>query len=98
MSLHVEYAGGETQYGILFIVSLFHEYSNLEYVHIHAIYKVNQEEYAIRILVAASQKYVNTYSTSRTVTPLSNPINVGYFAPPHMYLPRVNVNSYTPIP
>ena len=29
------------------------------------IYRVNQAEYAIRILVAASEEYVNTYSTRR---------------------------------
>jgi len=57
--------GGRSKYGILFIVSLFYEYSNLEYVHIHAIYRVNQAEYVIRILVATPQEYVNTYSTCR---------------------------------
>ena len=31
-SLHVEYAGGGIKHGILFICSLFYEYSNLEYV------------------------------------------------------------------
>ena len=53
-SLHVEYAGGR-KYGILFIFRLFYEYSNLEYVHIPVTYRVNQAEYGIRILVAASQ-------------------------------------------
>jgi len=63
-SLHVEYAGGENNIRcILFILSLFYEHSNLEYVHIHVIYRVNQAEYVIRILVAAPQEYVNTYST-----------------------------------
>jgi len=33
--------------------SLFCEYIHLEYVRIHVIYKVNQAEYAIRILVVA---------------------------------------------
>jgi len=59
----VEYAGGRIKYGILFIFSLFHEHSNLEYVHIHVICRVHQAEYVIRVRVAASQKYVNTYST-----------------------------------
>ena len=45
--------------------ALFYEYSNLEHVHIRVVYRVNQAEYEIRILVAASQKYVNTYSTRR---------------------------------
>ena len=67
-TLHVEYAGGRMAYGILFIFSLFCEYSNLEYVHIHATYRVNQAKSAIRILVAASQEYVNTYSTRRLFT------------------------------
>jgi len=67
--LHVECAGGRTKYGILFIFSLFYEYSNLEYVHIHVIYRANQAEYGIRIRVAASQEYVNTYSTRRAVVP-----------------------------
>jgi len=43
------------KYGILFTFSMFYEYSNLEYVHLHVIYRVIQEEYVIRILVAASQ-------------------------------------------
>jgi len=55
------------KYGILFIFTLFYEYSTLEYVHIHVIfiYRVHQAEYGIRILVAASQEYVNTYSTCK---------------------------------
>jgi len=61
--LHVEYAGGRTKFCILFIFRPFDEYSTLEYVHIHVIYRVHQAEYGIRILVAASQEYVNTYST-----------------------------------
>jgi len=56
--------GGRKQYGILFIFSLFYEYSNLEYVHIHVIYRVAQAEYGIRIL----KEYVNTYSTCRPLT------------------------------
>ena len=38
---------------------------NLEYVHIHVIYRVNQAKDAIRTPVAAPQAYVNTYSTRR---------------------------------
>jgi len=41
--------------------SLLCEYSNLEYVRIYVIYRVTQAEYAICILMAASQEYVNTY-------------------------------------
>ena len=68
LGLHVEYAGGgRMKYGILFIFRLFYEYSDPEYVHIHVIYRVNQAEYGIHILVAASQEYVNTYSTRRAV-------------------------------
>jgi len=51
------------EYGILFIFSLFCEYIHLEYVRIHVIYKVNQAEYVIHILVVALQEYVNIYST-----------------------------------
>jgi len=53
---------------ILFILSLLYEYSNLEYVHIHVIYRVNQAKYGFRIRVAASQEHVNTYSTCRVDT------------------------------
>jgi len=35
---HVKYAGERITYGILFIWSLFYEYSKLEDVHIHVIY------------------------------------------------------------
>jgi len=61
--------GGRIKYSILFTCSLFYEYNNLEYVHIHVIYRVNQSEYGIRIRVAASQEYVNTYSTWRPGSP-----------------------------
>jgi len=62
-SLQAEYAGERIQNNILFIFILFYEYSNLEYVHIHVIYRVNQAEYGIRILLAASQEYVKPYLT-----------------------------------
>jgi len=68
MTLHVEYTERSIQSGILFIFSLFYEYGNLEYVHIHVIYRVNQAEYVIRIRVAASQECVNIYSTRRVMT------------------------------
>jgi len=48
------------KYGILFIFSLFYEYSNLEYAHLHVTHRVIQAGYVIRILVAGSQEYVNT--------------------------------------
>jgi len=41
--------------------SLFYEYVNLEYLCIHVIYRGSQAEYVIRIPLAASQEYVNTY-------------------------------------
>jgi len=41
---------------------------NLEYVRIPVIYRLNQAEYGIHILVAASQEYVNTYSTRKSTT------------------------------
>ena len=44
-TLHVEYAELGNEYGILFIFSLFCEYTYLEYVRIHAIYRVDQVEY-----------------------------------------------------
>jgi len=46
---------------ILFLFSLFGEYTNLEYVRIHVIRRVNRAEYAIRIPMAAPQEYVKTY-------------------------------------
>jgi len=36
---------------------------NIECVRVPVIYRVNQAEYVMHILVAASQEYVNTYST-----------------------------------
>jgi len=42
---------------------------HLEYVRIHVMYRVNQAEYAIHVLVVAPQEYVNIYSTRR----ISNP-------------------------
>jgi len=60
-----KYARGGINYGILFILSLFHEYSDLEYVQFHVIYRVNQAEYVIHMRVVAPQEYVNIYSTRR---------------------------------
>jgi len=45
--------------------SLLCEYSNLEYVGIHVIYRVTQAEYVICIRMAASQEYVKIISTRR---------------------------------
>jgi len=52
----------ETEYGILFIFSLFSEYSLLEYVHVSVKHWRNQAEYAIRIPVARLDENVNTCS------------------------------------
>jgi len=60
-------------YGILFIFSQFYEYSTLEYLHVPILYRVHQAEYVIHILVAASQEYVNVYSTRRMITYSSHP-------------------------
>jgi len=43
----------------------FCEYSHLEYVRIHAIYRIHQAEYLIHFLVVAPQEYVTIYSTCR---------------------------------
>ena len=51
--------------GILSRSNLFYEYSNLECLLFHDVYRVTQAEYVIRILMAASQEYVNTYSSCR---------------------------------
>jgi len=61
--LHVKYAEQRIKYTILFIFSSFYEYSNLEYEHVPVYYRVHQAEYVIRFLLAASNEYVNTYST-----------------------------------
>ena len=63
--LHVEYAERSIEYGIIFIFSPVYEYSNLAYDHVPVECRVHRAEYVIRIRVAASQEYVNTYSTSR---------------------------------
>jgi len=63
--LDVEYAEQRRKYGIPCTCCLFCEYTNLEYVRVPVIYRVHQAEHAIQILVAASQEYVNTYSTCR---------------------------------
>jgi len=58
----------EETYGIPFIIGLFCAYSNLEYVRVPVIHRINQAEYVIHVCVAASQEYVNTYSTRRAGT------------------------------
>jgi len=47
---------------------LFYEYSNLEYVRVYVIHRITQAEYGICLRMAASQEYVNTYSTRRHVS------------------------------
>ena len=47
---------------------MFCEYVRLEYARIHVIYRVNQVEYVVHILVVLPQEYVNTYSTRRELT------------------------------
>jgi len=63
--LRAKHAESINKCGILFIVSLFCDYMNLEYVYVHAICRVNQAKYAIRMLVVAPQEYVDTHSTRR---------------------------------
>jgi len=72
--LHVEYAERGTEYGILFIFSLFCEYIHLEYVRIHVIHRVNKPEYVIHMLVVAPQEYMNLFSTHRVRHLCSEPI------------------------
>ena len=50
---------------MLFIFSLFCEYIHLEYARIYVIYRVDQSEYLIHIVVVAPEEYVNLYSTRR---------------------------------
>jgi len=71
-SLHVEYAERRIEYCILFIFSLLYEYFNLECVHIHLMYRVEQAEYVFHIRVVAPQEYVNIYSTRRVTSVLLN--------------------------
>jgi len=68
LSLPVEYAERGKAYGILFIFSLSCEYIHLEYIRIHVIYRANQAEYAMHILVVAPQECLNIYSTRRALT------------------------------
>jgi len=63
--LHVEYVEQRTKFGIRFIFSPFCEYIYFEYVRIYVIYRVNQAEYGIHVLLVAPQEYVNIYSTCR---------------------------------
>jgi len=66
--LHVKYVERIIKYGIRFIFSPFCAYMNLEYVRFHVIFRVNQAECVIRLLTAAPQEYVNTYSTRRAAS------------------------------
>jgi len=60
------------QYGILFLFSPFHEYSNLEYEHVPVQYRVHQAEHVIHICAAASQEYVKDQQVTHTHTPTEN--------------------------
>jgi len=54
--------------------SLFCEHTNLDYVHIHVICRVNQAEYVIRVRVCVIQEYVNT--NEQALVRLSNKYNL----------------------
>ena len=68
---HAPYMGNtrneEQKTRFLFRFGLFCEYSNLEYVRIHAIYRVHQAGCAIHIPADAPPEYVNMYSPIRTL-------------------------------
>jgi len=82
---HVEYAERRLNYGILFLFSLFCEYSNFEYLWVLGMCRVHQAEYGIPILVAAeygmhvlaaaSQEYVTAYATRRFLFLYSLPLS-----------------------
>jgi len=57
-TLHVEYAERYNKFGILFTCNLFCEYIGLAHVRVPVIYRVNQAECGIHVLVAASKEYV----------------------------------------
>ena len=63
--LYAEYVERTTKYEILFVISLFCEYTNLEYARVHSICRVHQAKHAIPIPMAAPQECVNTYSTRK---------------------------------
>jgi len=44
LSLHAEHAERGNEHAILFVLSLLCEYCNLECVHIHVVYRVDQAE------------------------------------------------------
>jgi len=67
-SRHVDTRSAEKKYRIIFMFGLLYEYSSLEYERIYVMFRVTQAEYDTRILMAASQECVNTYSTPRTAT------------------------------
>ena len=78
VTVHVEYAERGKEYGILFIVRLFCEYTRLEYKYIPGIYRVNQAEHGIHIPVVAPQVYVkistghtHTHTHRQITTPLT---------------------------
>ena len=79
--LHVENAAQGNEYGILFMFSLFCEYTRLEYERVHVICRVHQAKYGIHILVVAPQEYVNTYSTCK-VGSLRGQSRIRYALPP----------------
>ena len=63
--LHVEYVERITTHGIVLMFSPVYEHSNFEYKHVPVEYRVYGAECGTHIRVAASQEYVNTYSTCR---------------------------------
>ena len=53
--------GGGNRVNPITLNPLICDYIHLEYVRIHVIYRVNQTEYVIHMLVVAPEKYVNHY-------------------------------------
>jgi len=69
--LHVENAELRYKYGIIFIVSLFCEYTILEDVRVPVRYRVNQAEYVLRIIAAVSHAYVRIHIQAPSSPPWS---------------------------
>jgi len=71
--------------------------------YIHVIYRINQAKHVIHILVAASQEYVNTYSTRKvdcrasvtTDEAVSLQMRIYYSSSPPQT--RASRNAYRPV-
>ena len=71
--LHVKYVEQRTNYGVLFIWSVFGEYMNLEYVRIRVVCRIQQASVAARYLEKKTRRFFDFFCAPPFLFPRVHP-------------------------